>query len=214
MPSVSALLPAALVALACSTAAEAQTSVQTAVRADGPLDEAVWKAAPAASGFRQREPAEGAEPSQRTEFRVAYDSSTFHVRVRAFDTEPDKIVGYLTRRDEGSPSDWIHVLVDSYHDRRTAYEFAVNPVGVKRDRYWFNDDNDDESWDAVWDVTVAREADGWSAEFHIPLSQLRFRSGESGDIRPRGGQNDRPPQRDVDVASAGQERHRLRVVVR
>ena len=154
--------------------------MQTAVRADGPIDEAVWEAAPAASGFRQREPAEGAEPSQRTEFRVAYDSSTFHVKVRAFDTEPDKIVGHLTRRDEGSPSDWIHVLVDSYHDRRTAYEFAVNPVGVKRDRYWFNDDNDDESWDAVWDVTVAREADGWSAEFHIPLSQLRFRSGESG----------------------------------
>ncbi len=173
-------LVAALVALATlPTAVVAQTLTQTAVRADGPIGATVWQAAPSADGFKQREPTEGAEPSQRTEFRVAYDASTFHVRVRAYDTEPDKIVGYLTRRDAGSPSDWIHVLVDSYHDRRTAYEFAVNPAGVKRDRYWFNDDNNDDSWDAVWDVTVGRETDGWSAEFHIPLSQLRFTPGES-----------------------------------
>ncbi len=177
--SATSLLPAALVALA-TTVAEAQTSVQTAVRADGPIDSTVWQAASPADGFKQREPNEGAEPSQRTEFRVAYDATTFHVRVQAFDTEPDKIVGYLTRRDEDSPSDWIHILVDSYHDRRTAYEFAVNPAGVKRDRYWFNDDNDDEGWDAVWDVTVAREPGGWSAEFHIPLSQLRYKTGEAG----------------------------------
>ena len=51
-----------------------------------------------------------------------------------------------------SPCDWIHVLIDSYHDKRTAYEFAVNPSGVKIDRYWYNDNNRDDSWDAVWDV--------------------------------------------------------------
>src|SRR5262249_44109237 len=82
--------------------------------------------------------------------------------------------GYLTRRDDDSPSDWIRVLIDSYHDRRTAYEFAVNPAGVKQDRYWFNDTERDDSWDAVWDVKVSRDATGWSAEFRIPFSQLRF----------------------------------------
>jgi hypothetical protein len=30
-------------------------------------------------------------------------------------------------------------------------------------------------WDAVWDVSVARDGTGWRAEFRIPLSQLRFR---------------------------------------
>src|SRR5205823_6671277 len=64
-------------------------------------------------------------------------------------------------------------------DRRTAYEFAVNPAGVKSDRYWFNDTNNDDSWDAVWDVSVSRDAGGWSAEFRIPFSQLRFATGES-----------------------------------
>ena len=122
-------------------------------------------------------PNEGAEPSQRTEFRIAYDSTTLYVRVRAFDTEPDKIVTYLTRRDDNSPGDWLRVFIDSYHDRRTAYEFAVNPSGVKQDRYWFNDTNRDDSWDAVWDVHVSRDRDGWLAEFRIPFSQLRFTPG-------------------------------------
>jgi hypothetical protein len=135
-----------------------------AVRAAGEPSEDVWQTAAPVDAFVQREPAEGGAPSQRTEFRVAYDASTLFVRVRAYDTEPDKIVTYLTRRDLDSPCDWIRVLIDSYHDRRTAYEFAVNPSGVKADRYWFNDNNSDDSWDAVWHVKVARDASrkNWS----------------------------------------------------
>jgi hypothetical protein len=150
-----------------------------AIRITGELSDEVWRAAPAVDGFLQREPHEGGAPAQRTEFRVAYDATTLYVKVRAFDTEPDKIITYLTRRDQDSPCDWISVLIDSYHDRRTAYEFAVNPSGVKRDRYWFNDNNSDDSWDAVWDVTVVRDPAGWAAEFRIPFSQLRFTPAKS-----------------------------------
>ena len=123
------------------------------------LTEEGWQTLPPTGGFIQREPNEGGAPSQRTEFRVAYDATTLYVRVRAFDAEPDKIVTYLTRRDDNSPGDWLRVFIDSYHDRRTAYEFGVNPSGVKQDRYWFNDTNRDDSWDAVWDVQrLARRA--------------------------------------------------------
>ena len=154
-------------------------ALANAVRVTGPLSEEVWQSVPAVTEFVQREPTDGAEPSQRTEFRVAYDSTTLYVRVRAFDREPDKIVSYLTRRDLMSPCDWIHILIDSYHDRRTAYEFAVNPSGVKVDRYWYNDNNRDDSWDAIWDVSVSRDGQGWTAEFRIPFSQLRFTPSES-----------------------------------
>jgi hypothetical protein len=150
-----------------------------AIRVSGVLAEDVWRDAPATDQFLQREPKEGGEPSQKTEFRVAYDSATLYIKVNAFDTEPDKIITYLTRRDEDSPCDWLYVMIDSYHDRRTAYEFGVNPSGVKRDRYWFNDNMSDESWDAVWDVSVSRDARGWSAEFRIPFSQLRFNPADS-----------------------------------
>jgi hypothetical protein len=151
----------------------------TAIHAAGDLTDEFWQTIPPTDGFVQREPNEGGVPSQRTEFRVAYDATTLFVRVRAFDTEAGKIVSYLARRDGDSPSDWIRVLVDSYHDKRTAYEFGVNPAGVKVDRYWYNDNNSDDSWDAVWDVKVSRDANGWTADFRIPFSQVRFNPSES-----------------------------------
>jgi hypothetical protein len=130
----------------------------------------------------QRDPDEGREPSQRTEARIAYDEGALYVAVRAFDSDPDKIVGILTRRDQRSPSDWIRIVVDSYFDKRSAYEFGVNPVGVKTDRYYFNDGQSDDSWDAVWDVEVEKDADGWRAEFRIPFSQLRFNNTTGGPV--------------------------------
>ena len=151
----------------------------SAIRVDGELTEAAWQQAPVITGFLQREPRDGAPATYDTQARVAYDATCLYVAVTAIDPEPAKIVGFRTRRDEGSPSDWIRVLVDSFHDRRTAFEFAVNPAGVKQDVYWYNDGNSDRGWDAVWDVAVTRVTNGWRAEFRIPLSQLRFRPAES-----------------------------------
>jgi hypothetical protein len=152
------------------------------VRVDGLFDEAVWQAAPTVSGFLQREPQEGATTNHGTEVRVAYDADAIYVAVRAHDPEPDAVVGHLTRRDDMSPSDWIAILIDSFNDNRTAYEFAVNVAGVKYDRYWYNDTNNDQGWDAVWDVATSRTAEGWQAEFRIGFSQLRFRAGDTAAI--------------------------------
>jgi len=149
---------------------------------DGDLSDPAWAQATPISSFVQREPREGAPATMRTEARVAFDATAIYVAVRAFDSEPDRIVGFLTRRDVGSSSDWVRVLIDSYHDRRTAYQFGVNPVGVKQDSYWFNDSNSDDSWDAVWDVVARRDPDGWCAEFRIPFSQLRFSAGGDGRL--------------------------------
>jgi hypothetical protein len=151
----------------------------TAVRVDGDLNDAIWRTVPPITSFQQREPREGAAPTFQTEARVAYDATALYIAVQAFDSEPSRIVGIRTRRDEGSPSDWVSVLVDSFHDRRSAFEFAVNPAGVKQDSYWFNDTNNDQSWDAVWDVAVSRGEGGWHAEFRIPFSQLRYRPSPS-----------------------------------
>jgi hypothetical protein len=149
-------------------------SSATAIRLDGELTEDVWRTAPLINGFKQREPNDGADATYDTEARVAYDATALYVAVLALDPEPARIVGIRTRRDERSPSDWISVMVDSFHDRRSAFEFAVNPAGVKQDTYWFNDGNQDQGWDAVWDVAVSRGPRGWRAEFRIPFSQLRF----------------------------------------
>jgi hypothetical protein len=151
----------------------------TAIRVDGALNDAVWQTAPPITGFLQRDPREGAEATFPTEARVAYDTTALYIAVQAFDPEPQRIVGIRTRRDEYSPSDWISVVVDSFHDRRSGYEFAVNPAGVKQDGYWYNDTSNDPGWDAVWDVAVSRSDRGWRAEFRIPFSQLRYQRADA-----------------------------------
>jgi hypothetical protein len=157
-----------------SVVAATRVPEASALKLDGDLADEVWGRAEAITDFRQRDPKENGDPSFRTEARVAYDAEAIYIAVQAFDPEPDKIVGILTRRDNSSPSDWISVAIDSYHDRRTAYEFAVNPAGVKQDKYYFNDGNEDQGWDAVWEVAVSRNERGWRAEFRVPFSQLRF----------------------------------------
>src|SRR5688500_990951 len=83
----------------------------------------------------------------------------------------------LSRRDVRGPSDQIKLLIDSYNDKRSGYEFAVNPDGVKRDYSISNDGNEDGSWNGVWDVATKVDSLGWTAEFQIPLSQLRYSRG-------------------------------------
>ena len=145
---------------------------------DGWLDEEVWTLATPATDFVQREPNAGQPASQRTEIRIAYDDDAIYVGARMHDTEPARIVGQLARRDEDVHSDWILAGFDSYFDRRTAFVFALNPRGVKRDFMVFNDTESDDSWDAVWDGSARLDSLGWTAEFRIPFSQLRFAAAE------------------------------------
>lgn len=141
---------------------------------DGLLDDEAWHEASVAKDFVQFEPEEGKPASMDTEGRVLYGADAIYVALRAFDPRPDSIVGQLTRRDQDSYSDWLIVVIDSYFDRRTAFQFGVNPVGVKQDAYRFDDTQEDSSWDAVWDVATRIDDRGWTAEFRIPYSQLRF----------------------------------------
>ena len=141
---------------------------------DGRDDDEVWRLATPITGFRQFRPVEDGEPSFRTETKVAYDARNFYVFVRAFDPHPDSILKLLARRDVRTASDQLKIMIDSYHDRRTGYEFAVNPAGVKRDFAVYDDGNEDDAWDGVWEVGTQIDSLGWTAEFRIPLSQMRY----------------------------------------
>src|SRR6266480_4473529 len=141
---------------------------------DGRDDDGVWREALPITGFEEWRPSEGGSPKLPTEAKIAYDASALYVFVRAFDAHPDSIITVLARRDYFTPSDMIWLFLDSYHDRRTGYEFGVNPSGVKLDAQIYNDGNQDFAWDAVWDVATRRDSLGWTAEFRIPLSQLRY----------------------------------------
>jgi len=148
-----------------------------APRIDGRDDDAIWRTAEPITGFRQWQPREDGDPRYRTEARVAYDDRYIYVHVRAFDPHPDSIPSLLARRDVWTAADKIWVMIDSYHDRRSGFEFGVNPAGVKFDMAITNDGNEDDAWDAIWDVATTVDSLGWTAEYRIPLSQLRYPRG-------------------------------------
>lgn len=141
---------------------------------DGKDDDAVWRTATPITDFLQWNPTEGKAPTFRTEAKVAYDAANLYVFVRAYDPHPDSIIRILERRDTFTPSDMIWLFVDSYHDHRTGYEFGVNAAGVKMDQAMYDDGREDRAWDAVWDAVTTIDSLGWTAEYRIPLSQLRY----------------------------------------
>ncbi len=148
---------------------------------DGRLDDPAWGRAQPTGGFVQTRPRHGDPPSFRTEVRVLYTPEAVYVAARLYDPHPDSIVAQLTRRDDEGVSDFFLLAFDSYHDRRTAYVFGLNPRGVKEDLFLFDDTRSDASWDAVWQGAAQIDSLGWTAEFRIPLSQLRFNvGGEDG----------------------------------
>ena len=141
---------------------------------DGKDDDQVWRVAPPITAFKEWRPTEDKTPRFKTEAKIAYDASNLYVFVRAFDPHPDSIIKLLERRDTFTSSDMVWLFIDSYHDRRTGYEFGVNAAGVKVDQAIYDDGNEDQAWDAVWDVATRIDSLGWTAEFRIPLSQMRY----------------------------------------
>lgn len=160
-------------------AQETRSYVCTRIQGEGPaidgsLNDTVWQDAPVSGGFTQYEPQEGDSASQPTSFRILYDDDNLYVAITAYDDEAEKINRRLSRRD-GFEGDLVVIQIDSYHDFRTSFVFAVSASGVKSDGIMSDDGNAyDDNWDPIWYVNTQSESWGWTAEMQIPLSQLRF----------------------------------------
>lgn len=141
---------------------------------DGIINENAWKNVKWQSDFKQSQPHDGANPSQKTSFKILYNNNNVYVAIRAHDTYPDSIETRMTRRDD-IDGDFAGIQLDSYYDLRTAFTFIVSAAGVKMDMIMTNDgENEDMTWDPIWYVKTNIDNEGWTAEMRIPLSQLRF----------------------------------------
>ncbi len=146
----------------------------TAIKLDGQLSEPAWQQVEWSSQFIERQPDQGTEPSQQSQFKVVFDEKYLYLGYRCFDSAPDSIVRRMSRRDQ-FPGDWIEVNIDSYHDLRTAFSFTFSVSGVRGDEYiTSNGNNWDDSWNPIWDGASNVDAEGWTAEVKIPFSQLRY----------------------------------------
>ena len=174
------VLPSATVPVGPRASATAATASRASVAPvlDGRTDDPAWATAQVIDQFLEYDPKEGKASRFRTEVRVTYDDRYLYVLARMYDPAPDSIISLLSRRDVRTQSEQLKLVIDSYHDKRTAYQFATNPAGVKRDYYVTNDGDEDDSWDAVWDVATRIDSVGWVAEFRIPFSQIRYAPGD------------------------------------
>jgi hypothetical protein len=100
---------------------------------DGKLNEEIWNNSKGTSSFIQRDPVEGADPTQKTTVYIAYDNDAIYVAARMYDTHPDSITSRLSRRDVDVDTDGFLVYLDPYHDRRSGYYFALSAAGTQYD---------------------------------------------------------------------------------
>ena len=150
---------------------------------DGKLDDEAWIVAPVATDLTQRDPDNGQPMTRATRIQFAYDNRFLYVAVTCVDDSGDVVATGLGRRDEQPPTDMFMIALDPRHDHQTGYSFQTNPSGWQGDFSTTDDDRNDRDYNGVWDVRTAVTDAGWTAEFRIPFSQVRFTaSPEPGQI--------------------------------
>jgi uncharacterized protein DUF5916 len=177
------LVPIGFLQAEAPTKRMAAQRVSSGPRIDGLLDDEQWRGVPPDTTFTQFDPDEGAAPTERTSVRLVYDDHALYAGIVCYDSAPDAIVEQLTRRDRTGQADRFSMIIDSYHDHTTAFLFSGTVSGVQTDGILSEDGRVyDTEWDAVWEFDAKITKEGWSAEFKIPFSALRFAPQDSGYV--------------------------------
>lgn len=150
------------------------TRTESRPKVDGKLNDICWEKGIWSGGFRQQQPAQAQPPSQETEVKILYDDQNLYIGLKCHDNEPGKIRPILGRRDDFTSGDIAGVALDTYFDKRTAFEFNVSAAGQKIDLTHLGAYQWDANWDAVWDGKSFVGDSMWTIEMKIPFSQVRF----------------------------------------
>src|SRR6478672_6958511 len=144
---------------------------------DGKLDDEVWKSAAVFKDFYQWRPSDTAPASARTEMMAGYDSRFIYFAFHAYD-DPAKVRASVAKRDSIFDDDSIGLILDTFNDRRRAYELFFNPLGVQQDGFLTEGGNDDFSVDIVMESKGEVTSDGYTVEVAIPFKSLRYEAGK------------------------------------
>jgi len=145
------------------------------VKIDGKLEESVWESAPIAKDFIQLRPDNGKaeDPNLKTQVRILYDDNALYIGAEMFDHKPDSILTQLTARDQVETADFFLLSINPYNDEQQDFYFLISASGVQYDAF-ATQNEEDGSWDAVWESAVTKTDKGWFTELKIPYSALRF----------------------------------------
>lgn len=147
-----------------------------AIRIDGDLSDPGWKNAAKIDTWYEGFPGDNIPPKVKTIAWLTYDERNFYIAVRCEDPHADKIRAPFVERDNViGTDDNIAIFLDTHNDHRTSMELRVNPRGIQGDGI-YNDagPTEDFSPDYFYDTAAKVDSGGWSAEFAIPFTSLRY----------------------------------------
>lgn len=150
--------------------------IKEEITVDGAMDEAVWQNATKMELKYENNPGEGSPAPVKTEIYFYENGNSLNVAIKAYDPDPEKIRASLRDRDALWADDNVGIIIDTFNDERSGYEFFVNPLGAQADMR-MDDSNgwhEDASWDAIWDSAGKITDIGYVVEMSIPFSALRF----------------------------------------
>ncbi|MFC2160757.1 DUF5916 domain-containing protein [Acidobacteriota bacterium] len=153
--------------------------IQGSIIVDGLIDETAWDNAPEIGEFIQFQPERGNLSSLRTVVKILYDDSKIYFAFFCYDSDPEKIAARVTKRDQDiRADDSVYILLDTYYDRRNCYYFGTNPLGTQWDgRIGDNGLHFNQNWDGIWKCAAVNTEYGWSAEFSVELSTMKYEPG-------------------------------------
>ena len=149
---------------------------QEPVQIDGYLDDPAWTQADSIPELTMIEPVAGQAPTYPTVVRVLLSPKNIYLGIRCYDEEPESIVAFSKARDaELEDEDYLKVILDTYHDGRNGYIFAINPFAARYDALVSNNgESENPNWDGAWEARARMDSLGWTAEMRIPVSTLTY----------------------------------------
>ena len=142
---------------------------------DGVLDDVIWAQAPMIDDMHQYDPVDHGEPSERTEVYVLFDDDNLYVAARMWDAEPDQIrARQMVQGQNMQSDDSFGIYLDPFNNRRTGYNFQVNPNGNRADAIFETPTELNRDWEGIWHAEARINDFGWAAEFVIPFKTLNF----------------------------------------
>ena len=152
------------------------TRLDQSITVDGVIDEPHWINATHIPIVYQDEPNEKGTPPVKTDAYLYEDGSSLYVAFIAQDPDPSQMRASLRDRDTLWEDDAVILVIDTFNDERTGYEFHVNPLGAQGDIRMTDTDgwSSDTSWDAIWDSAGQITDQGYVVEMRIPFKALRF----------------------------------------
>jgi hypothetical protein len=144
---------------------------------DGKLDDAIWQQAVVLKDFYQIDPGDNTPPLKPTEVYLGYDAKFLYLAFRCFD-EPDKVRANVAKRDAIFEDDYVGFFLDTFNDKRKAFEAFFNPLGIQADGDLTEGSGEDFSVDWVMESKGQVNSEGWLVEVAIPFKSLRYVAGK------------------------------------